>query len=163
MQNPKITILYTFLFFPICATSPAHLIPIELSSLYLAKSYKAPHYAAHFNPCNLIPLRSTHSPQHPVLKHSKVYVKKTKTKTKLNGLGPRANLSAKWLPTFDDRGCHVVSVTDPYDRILGFLDRSRYLSSSSSVVITRLSGPRSRPTTFFILVVPGIEPGPLDL
>jgi hypothetical protein len=27
---------------------------------------------------------------------------------------------------FADRGCHVVSVTDPYGRILGFLDRSRY-------------------------------------
>jgi hypothetical protein len=27
-----------------------------------------------------------------------------------------------------DRGCHVVSVTDPYGRILGFLDRSRYFS-----------------------------------
>jgi hypothetical protein len=37
-------------------------------------------------------------------------------------------LSAKWLPTFADRGCHVVSVTDPYGRILGFLDRSRYFS-----------------------------------
>jgi hypothetical protein len=37
-------------------------------------------------------------------------------------------LSAKWLPTFVDRGCHVVSVTDPYGRILGFLDRSRYFS-----------------------------------
>jgi hypothetical protein len=24
--------------------------------------------------------------------------------------------------------CHVVSVTDPYGRILGFLDRSRYFS-----------------------------------
>jgi hypothetical protein len=23
-------------------------------------------------------------------------------------------LSAKWLPTLADRGCHVVSVTDPY-------------------------------------------------
>jgi hypothetical protein len=33
-------------------------------------------------------------------------------------------LSAKLLPTFEDRGCHVVSVTDPYDRILDFLDRS---------------------------------------
>jgi hypothetical protein len=30
------------------------------------------------------------------------------------------------VPTFADRGCHVVSVTDPYGRILGFLDRSRY-------------------------------------
>jgi hypothetical protein len=37
-------------------------------------------------------------------------------------------LSEKWLPTFADRGCHVVSVTDPYGRTLGFLDRSRYFS-----------------------------------
>jgi hypothetical protein len=37
-------------------------------------------------------------------------------------------LSAKCLPTFADKGCHVVSVTDPYGRILGFLDRSRYFS-----------------------------------
>jgi hypothetical protein len=37
-------------------------------------------------------------------------------------------LSAKWLPTFADRECYVVSVTDPYGRILGFLDRSRYFS-----------------------------------
>jgi hypothetical protein len=28
---------------------------------------------------------------------------------------------------FADRGCHVVSVTDPLGRILGFLDRSRYI------------------------------------
>jgi hypothetical protein len=37
-------------------------------------------------------------------------------------------LSAKWLLAFVDRGCHAVSVTDPYGRILGFLDRSRYFS-----------------------------------
>jgi hypothetical protein len=37
-------------------------------------------------------------------------------------------LSAKLLPTFVDKGCHVVSMTDPYGRILGFLDRSRYFS-----------------------------------
>jgi hypothetical protein len=35
-------------------------------------------------------------------------------------------LSAKLVPTFADRGYHVVSVTDPYGRILGFLDRSCY-------------------------------------
>jgi hypothetical protein len=29
-------------------------------------------------------------------------------------------LSAKLVPHFADRGCHVFSVTDPYDRILGF-------------------------------------------
>jgi CBS-domain-containing membrane protein len=35
-------------------------------------------------------------------------------------------LSAKLVTTFADRECHVVSVTDPYGRILGFVDRSRY-------------------------------------
>jgi hypothetical protein len=34
-------------------------------------------------------------------------------------------LSAKLVSTFVDRGCHVVSVTDTYSRILGFLDRNR--------------------------------------
>jgi hypothetical protein len=33
-------------------------------------------------------------------------------------------LSVKPVPTLADRGCHVVSVTDPYGRILGFLDRN---------------------------------------
>jgi hypothetical protein len=32
-------------------------------------------------------------------------------------------LSVKLVPSFADRGCHVVSVTDPYGRNLGFLDR----------------------------------------
>jgi hypothetical protein len=50
-------------------------------------------------------------------------------------------LSAKLVPTFEDRGCYVVSMTDPYSRILGFS------ASSSSIVLTRLSGPCSRPTT----------------
>jgi hypothetical protein len=36
-------------------------------------------------------------------------------------------LSAKLVPTFADIECHVVSVTDPYGHILGFLDRRRYL------------------------------------
>jgi CBS-domain-containing membrane protein len=52
----------------------------------------------------------------------------------LPGLSPRTNytdradrrLSMKLLPTFANRGCHVVSVTDSYGRIVGFLDRSRY-------------------------------------
>jgi hypothetical protein len=33
-------------------------------------------------------------------------------------------LSATLMPTFKNRGCHVVSVMDPYGRILGFLDRN---------------------------------------
>jgi hypothetical protein len=36
------------------------------------------------------------------------------------------HLLAKLVPTFADRGCHVVSVTDPNGSILRFLDRSRY-------------------------------------
>jgi hypothetical protein len=35
------------------------------------------------------------------------------------------HLSEKLVPTFADRGCHMVSVTDPYGRILGFIDRCR--------------------------------------
>jgi hypothetical protein len=59
---------------------------------------------------------------------------KTKKKTPLSESASELyrpsdrRLSAKWLPTFADRGCHVVIVTDPYGRILGFLDRSRYFS-----------------------------------
>jgi hypothetical protein len=35
-------------------------------------------------------------------------------------------LSVKLVPTFADRECHVVSVTDPYGRNLGFLDLDSY-------------------------------------
>jgi hypothetical protein len=34
-------------------------------------------------------------------------------------------MSAKLVLRFEDRGCHVVSVTDPCGRILNFLDRGR--------------------------------------
>jgi hypothetical protein len=35
-------------------------------------------------------------------------------------------LSAKLVSTLADRGCRVVSATDPYGRVLDFPDRSRY-------------------------------------
>jgi hypothetical protein len=35
-------------------------------------------------------------------------------------------LPANLVPTFADTRCYVVSVTNPYGRNLGFLDRSRY-------------------------------------
>jgi hypothetical protein len=49
----------------------------------------------------------------------------------LRGLGPQVyytdrRMSGKLVPTFADRGCRVVSATDPHGRTLGFLDRSRY-------------------------------------
>jgi hypothetical protein len=37
-------------------------------------------------------------------------------------------LSAKLVPTLADRRSHVVSVTDPYGRILGFLDRFNHVT-----------------------------------
>jgi hypothetical protein len=37
-------------------------------------------------------------------------------------------LSMKLVPTFADRGCCVVSATDPYCHNLGFLDWNRYFS-----------------------------------
>jgi hypothetical protein len=73
-------------------------------------------------------------------------------------------LSAKRLPTFEDRGCHVVSVTDPYGRILDFLDRSRYFSIKKIPSCTHEAEWTPFQTHyFFFLVVPGIEPGPPDL
>jgi hypothetical protein len=61
----------------------------------------------------------------------------TGIKTKLHDLSPRANYTDRATAAcrrsdcqlFVDRGCHVVSVTDTYGRILGFLDRSRYYST----------------------------------
>jgi hypothetical protein len=62
------------------------------------------------------------------LKKLELYVKKNPRSESANELY-RQNyrcLSAKLVPTFADRRCHVVSVTDPYDRILHFLEQSRY-------------------------------------
>jgi hypothetical protein len=36
------------------------------------------------------------------------------------------HFSAKLAPIFVDRECHMVSTTDPYSCIIGFLDQSRY-------------------------------------
>jgi hypothetical protein len=74
-------------------------------------------------------------------------------------------LSAKWLQTFADRGCHVVSVTDTYGRILGFLDRIRYFfyQVAPQLYSRGWVDHVPDPLLFFCLVVPGIEPGPPDL
>jgi hypothetical protein len=54
-------------------------------------------------------------------------LEENKQKNKLRGLCPRANYTDR-APTFANRRYHMVSVTDPEGRILGFLDRSRYFS-----------------------------------
>jgi hypothetical protein len=58
----------------------------------------------------------------------------SKKKTKLHGLSPRANYTDRATAACRRSDCqilrieggHVVRVTDPYGRILGFLDRSRF-------------------------------------
>jgi hypothetical protein len=52
-------------------------------------------------------------------------------------------LSAKLVPTFADRGCRVISMTDPYGPNLCFFrpEQLLFLSSNSSIVVTRLSDP----------------------
>jgi hypothetical protein len=59
----------------------------------------------------------------------------------------------------------MVSVTDPFGRILGFLDRSRYFSIKEPLSFTHEAKwtPFQTHYFFFFLVVPGIEPGPPDL
>jgi hypothetical protein len=39
------------------------------------------------------------------------------------------------MPIFADRECHVVSVKDPYGRLLGFLDRNSWLTENVRNVI----------------------------
>jgi hypothetical protein len=61
----------------------------------------------------------------------------------------------------------VISVANPYDTILDFLDWSRslpFLSSSSSVVLNEAEWAPFQ-THYFSenLIAPGIEPEPLDL
>jgi hypothetical protein len=58
----------------------------------------------------------------------------------------------------------MVNVTDPFCRILGFLDRSRFFSNKQLLSCTHEAEWTPIQTHyFFFRVVPGIEPGPLDL
>jgi hypothetical protein len=75
-------------------------------------------------------------------------------------------LSAKLVQTFVERGFHVVSVTDPYNHNLGFLDWS---GNFFFQVAPQLYSHEADWTPFQIhyflenLVTSGIEPRPLDL
>jgi hypothetical protein len=82
------------------------------------------------------------------------------TKTKLNPMvwvrertipTERPPLVGEVLPTCADRRCHVVSVTDSSGRISRFSRQEPLLfyQVAPPFVLTRLSAPRSRPTTFF--------------
>jgi hypothetical protein len=55
-------------------------------------------------------------------------------RTEFRGLSPRAyytdrRLSTKFVPTFADRGCRVVSAAGPHGRIIDFLTGAAAFSS----------------------------------
>jgi hypothetical protein len=86
-------------------------------------------------PCSTVPQQ-----------HKKQTNKQTKSASELYRPSDH-RLLAKLMPTFADRGCYVVNVTDPYGRILGFQDQSRYyFFHVAPQLYSRPSGPRSRPT-----------------
>jgi hypothetical protein len=75
-------------------------------------------------------------------------------------------LPAKLVPTFADRGCHVVSVTDLCGHILGFLGRSRYFLFQAAPQLHPWSRADPVPETQHFLrksSSAGIEPGPPDM
>jgi hypothetical protein len=80
----------------------------------------------------------------------------TSNKKTFRGFSPQSELyrpsdrrfSAKLVPTLADRGCRVVSSTNPHGHQFWFSrPEPLFLWNSSSIILTRLSGPRSRPTT----------------
>jgi hypothetical protein len=74
-------------------------------------------------------------------------------------------LSEKLVPPFVDREWHVVSVMDPYDRILDILEGSRYFSIKQLLSCTHEAKWTPFQPHYFSenLIALGIELGPLDL
>jgi hypothetical protein len=69
------------------------------------------------------------------------------------------------VPAFDDRRCYVFSITDPYGRILGSLNRRPYISFQAVPSFIHEIEWDPFQIRYFSenLVAPGIEPGPLNL
>jgi hypothetical protein len=74
-------------------------------------------------------------------------------------------LLVKLVPSFADGGCRMISLTDPYGRVLDFLYRSCYFSFKYLLNFSHENEWIPLQTHYLSknLVVPGIEPGPLDL
>jgi hypothetical protein len=72
-----------------------------------------------------------------------------------------SRLSAKLVPTFADRGCHVVSMTDPHRRNLGFLDF--FFKVDPQLYSRGWVDPVPDRALFRKFGSTGNEPGPLDL
>jgi hypothetical protein len=86
---------------------------------------------------------------HPHILH--IYIYKTpwpESACELYRLSDR-RLLVKLVPTSADKGCRMVSATDPFRHHSRFSrpEPLLFFPSSFSIVLTRLSGPHSRPST----------------
>jgi hypothetical protein len=74
-------------------------------------------------------------------------------------------LSTKLVTTFADRWCHEVSVTNPYGRTLGFVDRDLYFFFQVAPQFTHEAEWTPFQIHYFSenLAAKEIEPGSLDL
>jgi hypothetical protein len=123
------------------------------------------HFGVHCNLCSFTFLLSVHLIAFPQLTirmditgtNSVAWVRERTIPTE------RPLLFAKLVPTFADRGCHVVSVTDPYGRNFGFLDRSRYFFFQVAPQLYSWGEWTPFQTHYFSenMTALGIEPGPL--
>jgi hypothetical protein len=68
------------------------------------------------------------------------------------------------VPTFADKGCYVLNVTDPHGHILDFLDLSHYFFFQVAPHVTH-EAERTPFKTYYSenVVAPRIESRPLDL
>jgi hypothetical protein len=126
----------------LCLAEPLHKFPDRSTNTY--KSYKSPFLLRASIPIQSIWIRvqSCRSRVMNLLteplkkcgggesfQHKAIFLfKKTQCPESVSELYRPSDrrLSAKLVPTFADRGWHVVSVTNLYGRNLGFLDRSSY-------------------------------------
>jgi hypothetical protein len=120
--------------------SNAFLLAIRVLCLFLVHrgirsvaENSGPHWASATNPGTQNPLIQRSLREDAATSCCSVLLNNKQT-NKLRGLDSRANYTNRataacrrsQFQRFADRGCHVVSVTDLYGRILDFLDWSRY-------------------------------------
>jgi hypothetical protein len=72
-------------------------------------------------------------------------------------------LTAKWLPTFADRGFHVVNVMNPYALYSRFSRQEQKLFYQVAPQLYSRGWVDPVPDPLLFLLVPGIEPGPPNL
>jgi hypothetical protein len=88
------------------------------------------------------------------ISYKKISVASVRKRTTPTERPPLVNEGSATLLRIEGATWSAWRIPRPYSRI-SRPELLLFFPSSSSVVLTRLSGPRSRPTTFFFLVVPG--------